>query len=339
MKKFMVIAMVLLSLLLLASCGGGGEDPTTTVPSTTETTTEPVTESESAKALAEFQKHMKDEGYLCGVAYLGYYSEDIGVIIEDLKYKGIYDKHKFLDEIKRKNFYSLEGSEFYAVVPAEGVNITVNEYGFNEEGIGYAIKEIVKITDGTPVFIRGNISDIMPNIQLIITDENGAEKEYLPSMSLENGLLSKGQQIYDFSPYDLIGGHFEDNGENNEGQLGFIGSWWGEYTLNDELLSLTMELTSDGMATYGYGYGNSEILEYFEGSWYYESEDSINLIMYGGPQSSDGSEADSTEQYETDIMLSWSYDENNSTLTLTHLSGGVLLSGTEGESFTFEKME
>ena len=61
MKKFMVIAMVLLSLLLLASCGGGGEDPTTTVPSTKETTTEPVTESESAKALAEFRKHMKDE--------------------------------------------------------------------------------------------------------------------------------------------------------------------------------------------------------------------------------------------------------------------------------------
>ena len=27
MKKFMVIAMVLLSLLLLASCGGGGEAP------------------------------------------------------------------------------------------------------------------------------------------------------------------------------------------------------------------------------------------------------------------------------------------------------------------------
>ena len=82
--------------MLLASCGGGGEDPTTTTPtteSTTETTTEPVTQSESEKALVEFQKYMKDEGYLCGVAYLGYYSEDIGVIIEDLQYKGIYKKH------------------------------------------------------------------------------------------------------------------------------------------------------------------------------------------------------------------------------------------------------
>ena len=96
MKKIMVIAMVLISLLLLASCGGGGEDPTTTVPSIKETTTEPVTESESAKALAEFRNHMKDENYICGVAYLGYYPEEIGNIIEDLQYKGIYEKHSFL---------------------------------------------------------------------------------------------------------------------------------------------------------------------------------------------------------------------------------------------------
>ena len=100
MKKITVIALAVLCMLMLASCGGG-EDPTTTVPSTKETTTEPVTESESAKALAEFQKHMKAENYICGVAYLGYYPEEIGNIIEDLQYKGIYEKHNFLNEIKR----------------------------------------------------------------------------------------------------------------------------------------------------------------------------------------------------------------------------------------------
>ena len=338
MKKFMVIAMVLLSLLLLASCGGGGENPTTTVPSTKETTTEPVTELESAKALDEFRKHMKDENYICGVAYLGYYPEEIGNIIEDLQYKGIYEKYSFLNEIKRKDFYSLEGSEFYAVIPAEGVKIAVNEYTFDEDANGSVVRNLAESSE-TPVFIRGNISDIMPNIQVIITTDDRKTQEYYPSLSLENGALSKAQQIYDFTPYDLIGGHFENNGEDTEGQLGFIGSWWGEYTLNDELLTLTMELTSDGMATYGYGYGNSDLLEYFEGSWFYESEDEMILDMYGGPFSFDGSEADNDEKYETDITLRWSYDENNGTLTLTHLSGGVLLSGTEGESFTFQKME
>lgn len=338
MKKIMVIAMVLISLLLLASCGGGGEDPTTTVPSTNETTTEPVTESESAKALAEFRKHMKDENYICGVAYLGYYPEEIGYIIEDLQYKGIYEKHSFLNEIKRKDFHSLEGSEFYAIVPAEGVKIAVNEYTFDEDANGSVVRNLAESSE-TPVFIRGNISDIMPNIQVVITTDDTKTQEYYPSLSLENGYLSKGQQIYDFTPYDLIGGHFENNGEDTEGQLGFIGSWWGEYTLNDELLTLTMELTSDGMATYGYGYGNSDLLEYFEGSWFYEPEDEVILDMYGGPFSFDGSEADNDEKYETDITLRWSYDENNGTLTLTHLSGDVLLSGTEGESFTFQKME
>jgi hypothetical protein len=63
------------------------------------------------------------------------------------------------------------------------------------------------------------------------------------------------------------------------------------------------------------------------------------LDMYGGPFSFDGSEDDNDGKYETDITLKWSYDEESDKLTLTHLSGGVLLHGTEGESFTFEKME
>lgn len=340
-KKIITIIAVILSLLVLASCGGGGEDTTTTAPtteSTTETTTEPVTESESEKALAEFQKHMKDEGYLCGVAYLGYYSEDIGVIIENLQYKGIYDKHKFLKEIKRKDFHSLEGSEFYAVVPAEGVNVTVNEYGFNEDGIGYAVNEVVNITDGTPIFIRGNISDIMPNIQLIISDENGAKEEYLPSMCLENGLLSKGRQIYDFSPYDLLGGHFE-NITAFEDVPEFVGEWWGERYSDDELLSLNLSLKENGEAEYSYGYGNSEALEYFRGSWYKESDDEINIIMYGGPCSTEGAEADTTEQYEFNGVFSWYINNNTGGLEITHESGSSLLYGTDGQRFVFTSLE
>ena len=340
MKKILIVIAVILCLSLLASCGGGGEDPTTTAPtteSTTETTTEPVTQSESEKALVEFQKYMKDEGYLCGVAYLGYYSEDIGVIIEDLQYKGIYDEHKFLSEIKRKDFHSLEGCEFYAVVPAEGVKVKVNEHSFNEEGIGYTVRELVNITDGTPVFVRGNVSDIMANIQLIITDDNGYEMDYLPSMSLENGLLSKGQQIYDFSPYQLIGGHFENI--NSEDAPAFVGTWWGVYTEADgNDLSLNLSLKENGEAEYSYGYGNSEIFEQFSGSWYKDGEEKINLIMYGGPCSSDGAEAETSALYEFDGIFSWCYNEDSGKLELTHESGNRLLYGTDGQTFVFESL-
>lgn len=338
MKKISIIIAVVLSLLVLASCGAGGENPTTTTTATTETTTEPVTESESEKALIEFQKYMKDEGYLCGVAYLGYYSEDIGVIIEDLEYKGIYDKHKFLKEIKRKDFYSFEGSEFYAVIPADGVSVTVNEHSFNEEGIGYAVRKIVDITDGTPVFLRGNISDIMANIQLAITDENGNETEYLPSMSLENGLLSKGQQIYDFSPYDLLGGHFE-NITTSEDAPAFVGEWWGEHYCEDELLSLNLSLKENGEAEYSYGYGNSEVFEYFSGSWYKEGDDKINLIMFGGPCSTEGAEAETSALYEFDGIFSWYINDNTGGLELTHESGSRLLYGTDGQRFVFSSLE
>ena len=348
MKKITVILSVLLCILILCSCGRGGEDTETTLTTeatteetTTETTTEqvtttePVTQSESEKALGEFRRLMKDENYLCGVAYLGYYSEDIGVIIEDLQYKGIYKNHPFLNEFRRKNFYSLEGNELYAVIPAEGVEVTVNQYAFNENGIGYAKKRLA-VSDGEILFLRGNISDIMPNLQLAITDKDGNITEYLPSMSLETGYLSKGQQIWDFSPYDLLGGHFENN-MFEEDMPNFIGSWWGEYEVDGEVYTLTAEFKENGEAAYGYGYGNSEILEYFEGSWYKEDSDTINIVMYGGPDSFDGNEMDNTEKYELNGIFDWGCTDTNE-MFLTHISGGVLLYGTEGEKFHFEKM-
>ncbi|MBR2315623.1 MAG: hypothetical protein IKA56_03170 [Clostridia bacterium] len=348
MKKITVILSLLLCLLILCSCGRGGEDTETTLTTeatteettteaTTEqaTTTEPVTQSESEKALGEFRKQMKDEKYLCGVAYLGYYSEDIGVIIEDLQYKGIYKKHPFLDEFRRKNFHSLEGNELYAVIPAEGAEVTVNQYAFNENGIGYAVKRLA-VSDGEILFLRGNVSDIMPNLQLVITDKDGSITEYLPSMSLENGYLSKGQQIWDFSPYDLLGGHFENN-LFEEDMPNFIGSWWGEYKHKGELLSLSVELKENGEATYVYGLGNSEVYESFEGSWYKESDDRINIIMYGGPDSFDGSEADSTEKYEFNGVFEWGCTDTNE-MFLEHISGSSFLNGTDGKTFHFEKI-
>lgn len=108
----------------------------------------------------------------------------------------------------------------------------------------------------------------MPNLQLAITDKDGNSTEYLPSMSLENGYLSKGQQIWDFSPYDLLGGHFEKN-NGEEDMPTFIGSWWGEYELNG--------------------------------------------------------------------IFDWGCTDTNE-MFLEHISGGVLLYGTEGEKFHFEKM-
>ena len=338
MKKIIIAIAIILCLSVLASCGYGGDSPTKTA-SSAESTTQLTTESESKKALTEFQRFIRDGDYLCGVAYLGYYSEDIGVIIEDLQYKGIYDEHKFLSEIKRKDFYSLEDSEFYAIVPAEGVKVKVNEHSFNEEGIGYTVRELVNITDVTPVFVRGNISDIMANIQLIITDETGYEIEYLPSMSLENRLLSKGHQIYDFTPYNLLGGHF-DNLPSAEDSPAFVGTWWGVYTDADgNVFNLNLTLKANGEAKYSYGIGNSEIFEQFSGSWYKESDDSINLIMYGGPLSSDGAEADNTDQYETNSVFSWYYNEDSGELELTHESGSQLLYGTDGQKFVFESLE
>ena len=342
MKKITLAFTVLLCLLFLSACTGGNEPTTTTEAATSETTTEvtttePVTQSEGEKALGEFRKQMKDGKYICGVAYLGYYSEDIGVIIEDLQYKGIYGKHSFLEEFRRKNFYSLEGSELYAVIPAEGSEVTVNEYAFNENGIGYAKKRLAE-SDGEILFIRGNVSDIMPNLQLVITADDGSITEYLPSMSLENGYLSKGQQIWDFSPYDLLGGHFASNDE--EDMSAFIGSWWGEYQYDeDTLLSLSLEFKENGEITYVYGYGNSEPVEYFEGSWYKEGDDKINLIMYGGPYSSEGNEADTSEQYEFDGIFSWYINDNTGEFELTHESGSILLYGTNGQRFVFVPME
>ena len=61
--------------------------------------------------------------------------------------------------------------------------------------------------------------------------------------------------------------------------------------------------------------------------------------MYGGPLSTEGAEADTTNQYETNSIFSWYYNEDNGNLKLTHESGSVLLYGTEGQSFVFTSLE
>jgi DNA polymerase-3 subunit alpha (Gram-positive type) len=156
--------------------------------------------------------------------------------------------------------------------------------------------------------------------------------------SLENGYLSKGQQIWDFSPYELLGGHFGGHTAGEEDMPNFIGSWWGEYKLKNELLSLSVELKENGEATYVYGLGNSEVYESFKGAWYKEGDGSINIIMYGGPDSFDGNEADSTEKYEFNGIFSWSCTDSNE-MFLEHISGNSFLNGTDGKTFRFERID
>ena len=80
------------------------------------------------------------------------------------------------------------------------MKIAVNEYAFDEEANGSVVRNLAESSE-TPVFIRGNISDIMPNIQVVITTDDGKTQEYYPSLSLENGYLRRENlmRLYDFA--------------------------------------------------------------------------------------------------------------------------------------------
>ena len=108
----------------------------------------------------------------------------------------------FLTALTAEQTVSQPGNEVYCIVPAdESACLTVRAYDpLNETSpVGEVLYESA---DGTPVCLRGNVSDIMPNMEVTVSGEGG-ETVYQPALSLMDGAVSiiagKGS-VYDFTP-------------------------------------------------------------------------------------------------------------------------------------------
>lgn len=302
------------------------EESTTepTVPSTTEA---PTTEAPSTEApvdqMAELQQQLYDEGCLAAVAYLGSCEGNFMEIQAYLENSGLTEALPLLQELTSENFIETEGLELYFVVTRDDVGLTVYRQGMDEDTYALTWEESLYVGyEPAPLLLRGNVSEIFPNLSLFIEGQGGETLDYSPCLSLEDGRLEKARLVLDMTPYDSIpGGVYvpEDSWQSN-----CVGSWYGQATTAEgEEVLLELILNYDGAATYSYGFLGEEFYEYFEGTWWFEDEDTFCLSLYGGNL------YDAELQYEFYGEFLWDYAFHN--FALTHSDGYSLIYGLDEE--------
>ena len=341
-KKTKIFLIWILCILFLAGCTS--ERLTETTASTTGATEETTiqtqsTESPSTEAptqepaenladsqLPEIQAKLQQDHALCAVAFVGYCGGTFQEIQEGFVTEGLTEVLPILSEIGEEHFFSNAGSELYLIVPNTDVGLRVTALS-RDENTGETLYGDTLYTgsDGSPILLRGNVSDIFPNLSVLIEGQGGESLEYSPYLSLKDGMLwFDSLLLSDFTPYELLGIY---TGPEYEGEDPLISSWFTE-TPNTagETMILELVMKYDGSASYCYGPGNSEVYEFFEGNWFYEG-DRLCLSLFGGPL---GQEA---AQYTFYGEFRWEYREKK--LLLHHVEGNSLIFGLEGGSMEF----
>lgn len=346
MKKIICVIMILLCLLMVG-CGDVGEEESNK--STSEAAIskgsglkkqETLNSNKSAKeqelspgqqALAELQSEISGTGNLCAVAYLGYLEGDDTDISAYLEANGFTEAFPFLLEVTQDRVLQAEGGELYAVVPTDNeVILTVQEFMMEEgDDMPRAGEELLQVSDGQPILLQGNISEIVPSF-LVTARKGSVSVEYSPALSMEDGQLSLINGIYDFSPYDLVEAAW--TGYDRVPDAVFCDTWYGRAEDGDGYeMALTLTLEPDGYAAYSYGLPYGDIFEKFEGRWNEEGNRLI-LDLYGGPVSTEG-QGTAGESYAATCIVEW--DLQGWALTLRRVEKDVLLYGTQNEWFTF----
>ncbi len=336
MRKIWTILFALLLALSLVACGSGGSliVPTTTEMPTEPTTaptepTEPTTETqpvETVSQMEDIQAKLEQDHTLCAVAFVGYNGGSFAEIQEGFVTDGLLDALPVLAEVKEEHLICLDGSELYLVVPRKDVYMAVCEQSMDPESGETIVGEILYENEQwAPILLRGNVSDIFPNLVLQIAGEGGETMEYSPCLSLEDGMLSvQTSLICDMTPYELLGIY---NGPDSEGDS-FTGRWFAEApNVAGETMLLELNLSYDGTASYGYGPADSELYEFFEGEWYTDEQFRLCLSLYGGAVGDPESQYSFEGRFQTDC------EQHH--LTLTHVDGYSLIYGLEGGVLQF----
>lgn len=205
MRKIMMIPLCLLLMLsLLTGCRSGNTTPPvddTPTPTTEPTPTDPQTSQDPH--VASLQESMGENGCLLAVAYLGSADVQYPEFTAGVERSGYPEKMPFLLDVPEENTAFRAGMELYALIPAAGVSLQVYAYDMDETGNCVRGEELLYTPGNEVLVVRGNISDIIPNLLVVAKNQAGMEMEYSPYISLRDGKLAGGEGIWDISDYDL----------------------------------------------------------------------------------------------------------------------------------------
>ena len=129
---------------------------------------------------------MQGTDYVFAVCYVGYTTNDI-----DSAFLSLQSRYPLISLIPKERWVETEGGEVYCIIPKDkNATVTVNELVFDETSeTFYRVEKVLYRSEkGEPILIRGNVSDIFSNIQVVVTDSDNSVT-YSPCLSLENGEL------------------------------------------------------------------------------------------------------------------------------------------------------
>ena len=159
------------------------------------------------KSLDKLQSDTTDAGAVCAVAYLGWLDADYNDFSIYLKENGFIEQYPFLLNLSAENVVLHEGCEWYIVLPVDNnVSIKVNELIMDDSDdyLPDPGREMLSIKNGAAILLRGNISEIVPNLLLTVQRQDCQPVEYSPCLSMMDGSLCSDDNIYDFTPYQLL---------------------------------------------------------------------------------------------------------------------------------------
>ena len=292
------------------------------------------------KEWKELREKAQENGCICSVAFLGTsldLEEGMAGFLASEEAEQYLDAYPFIKEIPDEGRITHPdgGYEVYCIVPTDPeASVAVNTWEINEDNdfCGESGQVLYRSDCGDPILLLGNLSDIMPSLDVEIVDREGRVLSYQPFLSLYDGSLSVLPEIYDFTMY-----HDPD----------FIGRWYA--SIPAELgggIALDLNIQRGGNLTYSYGRGNGVPIAVYEGTWSVSEDQSgmkclvFELTLVEGIEDNDlWGQYGSGELYEQ-ICGAWTWERGDgpgaAVLRLTHIEGDPFISGYIGTT-VFER--
>jgi len=203
-----------------------------------------------------------DEGYAAGVIFIGYVDGSAGDLEQDKDYyqsifeeQGYLEDFPYLAEIPNSNFVHTEyGQELYCIIPQDDLaTVSVNQWIVSEENDfkGESGEVLYRSEIGSPILLKCNASEIVPDVEVLIVDNNGNQLHWCPSLSGIDGSViveSADGNLYDFTSHA--------NNGNADILDAFVGEFYDYYwsdQFEETLASMTapiVTLSEESAAAY-----------------------------------------------------------------------------------------
>lgn len=262
MKQLQILVILLLAITL---CACQNDNPIKNPISTDD----PIVDIQPKNPVRETLKQNND---LFGIAFLGYYEHGYDELNE---YFTSIDIDAFIKDIDQKHYIETAGDELYCIVTqSETAEITVYESILDEnaETMLKKGKQLYHSSDGQPIIVKGNLSDLYPDLWITVK-EDATSVDYHPYIDLMTGKVSQpvnGPTLYDFTQYDKVipAQPFDTETLHNS-------DVWEVYftTTNHQLLKARFMFKEKGMMTMDYSLDNHSYTVHYEGIYGYPDPD------------------------------------------------------------------